>query len=132
MTAAWVKDEIASFGLLLELSSFALDDRGLAAVRFENGVTLRLELSDTDLWVQTLFALPADDGAVGRLLAEAQPERNRVRQGAESPCVRAAYLDRSGEALLAAKLPRDRIEAAAIDTVFRDLFERAVRLGRAS
>lgn len=128
MTSGWVQEQVEAFGRLLELSSFALDDRGLAAVRFENGVKLRLEAARSDLWVQTLFPFPSDAASSARLLAEAHPSANR----GTAHGVRAAYLERTGEALLAVKLERDRIEASAIDVAFRDLFERAVRLGRSA
>jgi len=132
MMADWIEEQIAAFGRLLGLTSFALNARGMAAVAFENGVKLRLEVVRPDLWVQVLFPLSQGDEAMTRLLQEAHPGRNVRSRGDGIPCVRAAYLERSGEALLAVRLGQDEIEASRIDTVFRELFERAVRLGRAS
>lgn len=128
MAAEWIASEISAFGRQLELTTFMLDERGMAAVQFENGVKLRLEYRQPDLWVQVLVAMPADVEAMIRLLAEAHPRRGV----AEAGVVRAAYLERSGEALLTIALPAERIEASEIDAAFRELFERAVRLGRMS
>jgi len=126
MVADWIASEILAFGRSLELTALALDERGMAAVRFENGVKLRLEYRQPALWVQVLVALPADGETMVRLLGESHPLRGVTEAGV----VRSAYLERSGEALLTIALPQDRIEAPAIDAAFRDLFERAVRLGR--
>jgi len=126
MIAEWITDEVRAFGRQLELTTFALNDRGMVAVLFENGFKLRLEYREPALWVQLLFPLPADAEALVRLLAEAHPRRGVTGEG----IVRAVYLERSGEALLTIALPEDRIEASAIDAAFRELFERAVRLGR--
>jgi len=128
MVVDWIADEIKAFGRLLELSSFALNGRGLAAVQFENGVKLRLEYRHPALWVQVLIAMPADAEALIRLLSETHPRRGVTAAG----IVRAGYLERSGEALLTIALSSDRIEASEIDAAFRELFERAVRLGRMS
>jgi len=128
MIADWIINEIKAFGRQLELTTFALDERGMAAVQFENGVKLRLEYRQPNLWVQVLVAMPADAETMIRLLSEAHPRRGVTEAGV----VRAAYLERSGEALLTVRLPQDEIESTRIDAAFRELFERAVRLGRMS
>lgn len=128
MIADWIINEISAFGRLLELTTFALDERGMAAVQFENGVKLRLEYRQPDLWIQVLVVVPSEAAARIRLLAEAHPRRAVTEVGV----VRAAYLERTGEALLTIALSEDRIEASEIDAAFRELFERAVRLGRMS
>jgi len=128
MVENWIDEQIKAFGRQLELTTFALNDRGMAAVQFENSVKLRLEYRQPVLWVQVLLPMPSEAEALVRLLSEAHPRRGTTGAGT----VRAAYLERSGEALLAVGLEEDRIEASEIDTTFRELFERAVRLGRRS
>jgi len=127
MVVERIANEVKAFGQLLGLSSFALNERGIAGVEFENGVKMRLESCDGTLWVQALFAMPRTPEAVQRLLQEASEGRNP----SGGPVVRAGYLERSGEALLALPIAASEVEVTRIDVAFRDLFERAVRLRRA-
>jgi len=120
-------EQVKAFGRMLGLSSFALNERGIAGVEFENGVKMRLESCDGTLWVQALFAMPKTPEAVQRLLQEASEGRNP----SGGAVVRAGYLERSGEALLALPIAASEVEVTRIDAAFRELFERAVRLRRA-
>jgi len=130
MVLDWVQEQVKAFGRLLGLEAFALNERGMAALQFENGVTFRLEWAADALWAQALVAVPPTPEMMEKVLAEASPSRNVPAKGGESLCVRAGYLERSGEALLALRLAEDEIEVSRINAAFHGLFERAHRLGR--
>lgn len=130
MALDWIQEQVKAFGRLLGLQSFELNERGMAALQFENGVKFRLEGAADALWLQVLLEVPSTPEMMEKVMAEASPARNVPTKGGETLCVRAGYLDRSGEALLAMKLAGDEIEASRIDAAFHELFERARRLGR--
>lgn len=115
---AWIDDVVRGFGRNLELDGFTLGEKGVAAVRFENGVLFKLEYSDGMLWVRC--------GVVVRdypSLAAAHLSRS------EADC-RAAYLAKSGEAFYAARIADRDIGIGSIDAAFHRLFSAAERLGR--
>ena len=51
MTPEWLNDTVRAFGRQLGLGSFALNERGSAGVRFENGISLMLEHAAESLFV---------------------------------------------------------------------------------
>lgn len=126
MTAPdWINGAVGAFGRQMGLAAFALNERGAAGVRFENGVALRLEYAEGALMMTVGLRLPPEERVLVRLLAEAHP----LAQGAVQ--VRAAYMSRTGEAVLVARIFERDIETTALEAAFRELWARGERLWRA-
>lgn len=126
MTPTWLNDVVAAFGRQMGLSRFALDGRGVAGVRFENGFALRFEYAGEALLVS--LGVPAgDDPATLRALLEAVHPAAAARGGVR---LRAAYLARRGEAVYAARLGARAVTVAALAEAFASLWQAAERLRR--
>lgn len=126
MTPKWMTDTVASFGRLLGLTTFALNERGVAGVRFENGSTFRIEAAGERFALRLGLPLeaPTPQQAL-RILAEAQP-----LFATPFGRLRAVWLARTAEAALVLLLPAERADASLIDQAFRELWDRAERLRR--
>lgn len=123
MTPPWLNDVVAAFGRQMALARFALDGRGVAGVRFENGFALRFEYVDGALLVS--LGVPAgDDPATLRHLLEA------VHPAARRGGMRAAYLAKRGEAVYAVRLAERGVTLAALEEAFQALWQAAERLRR--
>lgn len=61
MIASWIAETVRAFGRSLGLKDFALNERGAAGVRFENGRGLYLEGGDAGLMVSV--GVPSDPSA---------------------------------------------------------------------
>lgn len=128
MTPGWINDTVRAFGRQLGLGSFAMNERGAAGVRFENGMSLMLEYAPGALLVSVRVPMPPSAENIARLLADAHPSaRGRLPQA-----VRAAYLQRSGEAVYVARIDERLLGVSAIEGAFRSMWDLATRLGRAA
>jgi type III secretion system chaperone SycN len=80
----WLGDIVRDFAAGLGLNEFGFNSDGAAALRFENGVVLRIEYA-MDRLVMSMSAESAADAAAAKLLlAAADPlrrERSAIRAG---------------------------------------------------
>jgi len=119
MIPGWIADTVRAFGRQLGLRAFALNDRGAAGVRFENGIGLYLEYADGTMYVSTGVPVDASAETQKKLLAAAHPSaRAEVR-------MRAVRHERSGEARFVASLPDRELTTTALEGVFRALWQAA-------
>lgn len=123
----WLNDTVRGFGRQLGLSTLALNERGAAGVRFDNGTALRLERTDGALTVFVTVAGQPSGEALRTLLAEAHPAAG----GGRRRVVRAACSLRTGEALLAVRIGERDVGVTSLSDAFHDLWERAERIRRA-
>ena len=122
----WLNDTVRGFGRQLGLETLALNDRGAAGVRFDNGAALRLELAGGALTVFVTVGGQPSGEALRALLAEAHPAASGGRRRA----VRTACSPRTGEALLAVRIDERDVSVTSLADAFHDLWERAERIGR--
>lgn len=117
----WMNAVIADFGRAAGLGGLALNDRGSAALAFENGCTLRLEYAFEELVVA--MTLPAGD--LKRLLSISHP---RARYGFK---VRTGLLAKLGKAMIAIRLKERDVTLPNVDAAFHVLWRLASELGGA-
>ena len=122
----WIEGVVRDFGRGAGVGDFALNDRGAAAFRFENGYTLRFEYGREDLVL--LVSVPCANGpaTARRLLAYAHPD---ARFGAH---VRACYLAKSGCAAFATRLASTEVTMPALNAAFGALWRVAKEFGGAA
>ena len=126
MTAPnWIEAAVREFGRGAGLADFALNERGAAAVRFENGISLRFEYSGGELVMAT--TVPAVDSAetAKRILAYSHPE---ARYGGGIK-VRSGYLAKLGGAIFAVRVPSGDVTLPVLDSAFRVLWQIATEAG---
>ena len=126
MTPDWLNDAVRAFGRQMGLQTLALNDRGAAGLRFENGLALHFEYAQESLVVSARVNLPPREDLLKRLLVAVHPS---ARRGAE---LRAAYLSKSGEALYAVRLPERRVDVSALEVAFRAVWSAADAVRRAA
>ena len=117
MIPTWLNETVQAFGRQMHLTRFALNERGVAGVRFENGLAFRLEYANESLLVSVAFAVLPEAPILQRVLMQAHPDAAR----GGSP-VRAAYLSRTGEALLVLRLPERDVTVTVLEAAFRRLW----------
>ena len=94
MTPAWLNDIVREFGSGMGLKDFALNADGAAALRFENGVALRLEYAMNFLSLSMSVESPQDVASVKLLLTASDPLRRgafAVRTGIAGNPLRAVF-----------------------------------------
>lgn len=125
---SWIAETVLAFGRQLGLSSFALNERGAAGVRFENGRALYLEGGADGLMISVGLAADASADTMRRLLTSAHP-------AAQTPGikVRAVRLGKTGEMRFVARLGERDLTTTGLEQTFHvlwqvaDTFERATR-----
>ena len=123
MTApVWMNAVIADFGKAAGLGSLALNERGAAAFRFENGSSLRLEYTGEELVV----AMTAHSADLKRLLSLSHP---KARYGLR---VRSGLLPKTREAVMAVRLAERDVTLPRVNAVFGLLWRLAGETGGAS
>ena len=127
MTPDWLNETVQAFGRQMGLKRFALNDRGAAGVRFENGFAFRLEYAHEALIVSMAMEAPSEAATLRRILTQSHPDA--VRGGLP---VRAAFLARTGEALFAQRLAEREVTVTALEAVFRRLWALADAVRRAA
>lgn len=129
MIPTWLNEVVGDFGRQMGLNNFALNDRGTAGVRFENGATLRLEATDETLamivGVQPSNAV--DAAAFTKKLLTAAHYENAGGAG-----VRAAILKRTGEAVFVRRLEVRSVDLPKLQETFELLWETACEIGGAA
>lgn len=125
MTPDWLNETVRGFGRQMGLSNFALNERGAAGVRFENGLALRFEYAEGALLVSMGVAADASDRTMRRLLATVHPSaRQPVR-------MRAVWMARADEARFVSRLSERDVTVTSLEGVFRALWQTAETFRRA-
>ncbi len=117
---SWIESAVSQFGQSAGLDNLALQN-GVAALRFDDGASLRLEYHDGELAI----AVCAPAGNPRRLLALAHPDNRlpfRVRTG---------ILPRTGDAVLAIRLPEREVTLVKLNAAFTLLWRLAQEAGGA-
>ena len=125
MTPGWIMDAIRRFGERMGLEGFALNARGAASATFENGYVLALEHAFEMLTVSVRVPATADPATRKRLLMSAHWARRTPLP------VRAAWLEKSSQAVFAAHLASRQVTDTALDRAFAVLWEVARGFGGA-
>lgn len=127
MTAlGWIEAAVRDFGRGAGVGDLALNERGAAAFRFENGISLRFEYTGGELVMATSVPVANGPAAARRILACAHPD---ARFGVR---VRAGYLAKSGCAVFAVRLAAQDVTLPVLDSVFGALWRVATEFGGAS
>jgi type III secretion system chaperone SycN len=123
MTApVWLNAVIGDFGRAAGIGALALNERGAAALRFENGTSLRLEYTGAELVVAV--TVPSAD--LKRLLSFSHP---KARYGFR---VRTGIVPKTREAVLAVRLAERDVTLPRVNAVFGLLWRLAGETGGAS
>ena len=123
MTApVWLNAVIGDFGRAAGIGALALNERGAAALRFENGTSLRLEYTGAELVVAV--TVPSAD--LKRLLSFSHP---KARYGFR---VRTGIVPKTGEAVLAVRLAERDVTLPRVNAVFGLLWRLAGETGGAA
>lgn len=127
MIASWIAETVRAFGRSLGLKDFALNERGAAGVRFENGHGLYLEGGDAGLMVSV--GVPSDPSAetMKRLLARAH-----YAARTDGLRVRAVWVEKAGEARFVTRVDARDLTATSLEQAFRALWQEAEVFGRAA
>lgn len=125
MRPDWLDETVRAFGRQMGLQAFALNERGAAGVRFENGVALRLEYAEGALLLSAGVAADESERTLKALLAGAHPgARTGVR-------LRAVRVARDGEARFVARLAEREVTLTALEGAFQALWQAVDRFRRA-
>lgn len=122
MVPVWMNAVIGDFGKAAGLAGLALNERGVAALKFENGAALRLEYTGDELVVA--MTVPSAD--IKRLLALSHP---KARYGFR---VRSGIVPRTGEAVMAVRLAERDVTLPRVSGVFELLWRLAGEMGGAA
>ena len=123
MTApVWMNAVIGDFGRAAGIGALALNERGVAALRFENGASLRLEYTGAELVVAV--TVPSADPK--RLLSFSHP---KARYGFR---VRTGIVPKTREAVLAVRLAERDVTLPRVNAVFGLLWRLAGETGGAA
>ena len=123
MTApVWLNAVIGDFGRAAGIGVLALNERGAAALRFENGTSLRLEYTGAEL----VMAVTVPSADLKRLLSFSHP---KARYGFR---VRTGIVPKTREAVLAVRLAERDVTLPRVNAVFGLLWRLAGETGGAS
>ena len=123
MTApVWLNAVIGDFGRAAGIGALALNERGAAALRFENGAALRLEYTGSEL----VLAVTVPSADVKRLLSVSHP---RARHGLR---VRAGIIPKTREAVMAVRLAERDVTLPRVSAAFEVLWRLAGEIGGAA
>ena len=124
MTApGWIASLVGDFGKAAGLSGLSLNERGTAAIAFENGFGLRFEYVEGELVMAVTVPVFLDVGRTKALLAYAHHE---ARLGFR---VRAGYLPRSGKVVFAVRLQERDVTLPMVNQAFAVLWRIAQEFG---
>lgn len=120
MTApVWLNAVIGDFGRAAGIGALALNERGAAALRFENGTSLRLEYTGAEL----VMAVTVPSADLKRLLSFSHP---KARYGFR---VRTGIVPKTREAVLAVRLAERDVTLPRVNAVFGLLWRLAGETG---
>lgn len=123
---AWIETAVRDFARAAGIGNFGFSDRGAAALKFENGITLRFEYADGGLAMVATVPSSNDPITVKRLLTYAHP---LSRTGG---AIRAGYLTKTGCAVFAVRLPDESVTLPALNNAFDALWRVATEFGGAA
>ena len=124
MTApGWISALVRDFGRAAGLANFTLNERGVAAVSFENGLSLRFEFAGEALTIAVTAPVILDPAQARTLLAYAHPD---ARFGMR---VRTGYLARRGRAVFAIRLDEREATLPVVNRAFDVLWHVAQEFG---
>ncbi len=123
MSAPWIDGAVTEFGRHFGFEHFALNERGAAAARFENGASVALEYAREALCLQVRVPMSGDGASLRKLLVAAHP-------GNRFPFpLRTAYLAKTGQALFLVKFPERDVTETSLWQVFSEMWSLAARFG---
>lgn len=126
MTPGWLSDVVRAFGRQMGLKTLALNERGTAGVRFEDGRELRFEYADGRLAVMVTLPVAATGELARRVLACAHPD---ARRGVR---LRSGFFAKENRAFFHATLAEREVAVDSLERVFRELWSAAAAAGRAA
>ena len=124
MTPAWLNDIVREFGSGMGLKDFALNADGAAALRFENGVALRLEYAMNFLSLSMSVESPQDAASVKLLLTASDP----LRRGAFA--VRTGIAGNPPRAVFAVRLEPAEVTLGNLDAAVSELWRATENFSR--
>ena len=119
MPPAWMSAVIHDFGRSAGVESLALNERGTAALKFENGVALRLEYVQDELVVA--MTVPSAD--VKRLLSLSHPKARHAFR------IRTGIILKTHEGVMAVRLAERDVTLPRVSAAFDLLWRRAREIG---
>ena len=123
MTPAWIDAPVREFGRSAGLRDFSLNESGVAAVTFENGVSLRFEYAGDTLALATTVPSAGDAETLRGVLAAAHPDSRsafRMRSGRRA---------KTGRAMFVVRLAAREVTTPAINAAFSQLWRAATEIG---
>ncbi len=123
----WMESLVKEFGKGAGLPDLALNDRGTAALAFENGASLRFEYAEGTLAVMMTVPSSIDSARAGALLALSHPDASRAAFR-----IRTGYLASRGHALFAVRLAEREATLPILNQVFAALWAAAREYGGTS
>ena len=119
MAPVWMNAVIRDFGRAAGAESFALNERGAAALKFENGSALRLEYTGGELVVA--MTVPSAD--VKRLLSLSHPKARHAFR------IRTGIMPRTHEAVMAVRLAERDVTLPRVNAAFELLWRLSMEAG---
>lgn len=126
MAPEWLNEVVADFGRQMGLNNFALNERGTAGIRFENGITFRLEYANEALMMIVGF-VPTNAESVQTFAAKLLTASHYEAAGAKG--IRVGYLKRSGEAIATARISERELDVPKMEEQFGLLWQTAMETG---
>ncbi len=123
MAPEWLNAVVRDFGRAAGVDTFALNDRGAAAVSFENGSGLRFEYTGTELVVAVTVPRPVNPVSLRRALSFAHPMSGTGLR------IRVGYLSRSGCVVLAVRIAERNVTLPTVNAAFATLWRAAGEIG---
>ena len=124
---SWMEAIVQEFGKSAGLPKLALNDRGVAALSFENGAALSFEYAEGSLAVLMTVPSILDSAHAAALLSRAHPD------AARGPFrIRTGYLASRGRALFAVSLAEREATLPLLNQAFAALWAAAREYGGAS
>jgi len=124
---SWVADTVHAFGKQLGLSAFALNERGAAGVRFENGRSLYLEGIEGGMMISVGLSADATGQTMRKFLTCAHPSAQTA--GFK---VRAIRFEKTGEVRFVIRLEARDLTATGLEQAFHVLWQAADTFERAT
>ena len=127
MTAPkWIESVVSEFGRAAGLRNLALNERGAAAVSFEDGSVLRLEYAFDSLAVVVTVPSRLDPSTARRLLTCAHPAAHHQFK------LRAGWLQKTSSAVFATRLADREVTLPSLNAAFAELWRVAHEFGGVS
>ena len=123
MAPEWLNAVVRDFGRAAGADTFALNDRGAAAIAFENGASLRFEYSGTELVVSVTVPSPANPVALRRALSFAHPMAGSGLR------IRVGYFAQTGRIVLAVRIAERNVTLPTVNAAFAALWRAAGEIG---